>query len=317
MSGSASILSGFLGITLIAGNVFLEQLGLPVPAAPVLLVAGALAVDRPGWGAGLFVASVLACVAADAVWFAAGRRFGNRVLKLLCRISITPDYCVRDAHRRFDLWGARAIVFGKFVPGLAVVAPPLAGVLGWTWRRMLALSAAAGALWVGAYLAAGLFLRPQIDWLLPRLAGLGGRAALVVVAALALYIGYRWWRRRRFIASLHMARITPAELSRLFQSPPAPLILDVRSAGAFAADRRRIPGAIRVALAEIEQRIAELPRDRDIVLYCTCPNEASAVQSAQVLKRYGFHRVRPLFGGLDAWTEAGYEVEIDSITVSA
>jgi membrane protein DedA with SNARE-associated domain/rhodanese-related sulfurtransferase len=309
MSSALGPLAGQLALVLIVGNVLLDQLGVPVPAVPTLVVAGAVVIDHPWWGAELFAGAVLACVIADTAWFVAGRIYGNRVMKLLCRVSLTPDSCVNDTHERFTRWGPKAIVLAKFIPGLAIVAPPLAGALRMGWARFLSLTTLAAALWVGAYLAAGMLLKPQIDWLLPRAADLGSWAAALVGAALALYIAFKWWERRRFLAVLRMARISVAELYERMESPPVPIVVDVRSASARASDPRRIPGAMHVPLAQIDGHLRELPRDREIVLYCTCPNEASAARMAKLLIDRGFTRVRPLHGGLDAWIEAGYAVE--------
>ena len=164
-------------------------------------------------------------------------------------------------------------------------------------------------LWVGLYVGAGILLGPQIDRLLPRLQAVGGVAVLVIAALLVAYIGYKWWQRRRFYAFLRMARITVADLYRELDSGAAPLIVDVRSETARSLQPRRIPGAVHVPVQDMERHIQELPRDREIVLYCTCPNEASAAKVAKLLMGHGFRRVRPLYGGLDAWIAAGYAVE--------
>ncbi len=137
----------------------------------------------------------------------------------------------------------------------------------------------------------------------------GGAALSIAAALVAAYIAYKWWQRRRFYAFLRMARMTVGELYRLLDSGAAPLIVDVRSETARSLEPRRIPGAVHVPVQDMERHIKELPRDREIVLYCTCPNEASAAKVAKVLMSYGFRRVRPLRGGLDAWIAAGYAVE--------
>jgi len=137
----------------------------------------------------------------------------------------------------------------------------------------------------------------------------GGVALLIIAVILVAYIAYKWWQRRRFFAFLRMARITAEELYRLLDSGAAPVIVDVRSQTARALEPRRIPGAIHVPTQEMERHIKELPRDHEIVLYCTCPNEASAAKVAKLLMSFGFRRVRPLYGGLDGWIAAGYAVE--------
>ena len=309
MSGALVPVAGQLALALIVGNVLLDQIGFPVPAVPTLVVVGAVVVDHRAWGVELFVFAVAACMSADIAWYAAGRIYGNRVMKLLCRISVTPDSCVNDTQSRFERWGPKAIVVAKFVPGLAIIAPPLAGALRMGWAPFVGLTAISAALWVGVYMAAGMLLKRQIDWLLPRAANLGGPAAALLGAALVAYVAFKWWQRQRFYARLRMARISVQELNDRLLSVPAPVVVDVRSPTARTLDPRRIPGALHVPLSEVGGRLGELARDSEIVLYCTCPNEASAAQTAKVLIRHGFTRVRPLHGGLDAWIEAGFEVD--------
>jgi membrane protein DedA with SNARE-associated domain len=275
------------GLSLIFLNVLLEQLGLPLPAVPTLVIAGALAANGRLPASGVFALAVAACLIGDSSWYLAGRRYGSRVMKLLCRISLTPDTCVSQTQASFERWGPRALVVAKFVPGLSLIAPPLAGATHMRFGRFAVFSSAGAVLWVGAALIAGRLLKSQIAQLLPRLSGIGGTVVVVILALLGAYIGFKWWERRRFYAALDMARINVDELNDRMQGATAPVVVDVRS----------------------------LPRDREIILYCTCPNEASAAQAARLLFRQGFSHVRPLRGGLDAWIAAGYAVE--EVPVSA
>ena len=300
------------GLSLIFLNVLFEQLGLPVPAVPTLVIAGALAANGRLSGSGVFALALAACIIGDGTWYLAGRRYGARVMKLLCRISLTPDTCVSQTQASFERWGPRALVIAKFVPGLSMIAPPLAGATHMSFARFICFSAAGAALWIGVALLAGLLLKSQIALLLPRLSGIGGTVAIIVVVLLAAYIGFKWWERRRFYAVLDMARINVDELYKRMQGDAVPVVVDVvdvRSTTARDLERRRIPGALFVPLQQVEQHVGHLPRDREIILYCTCPNEASAAQAARLLFRQGFRRVRPLRGGLDAWIAAGYAVE--------
>ncbi|HSY06768.1 MAG TPA: DedA family protein/thiosulfate sulfurtransferase GlpE [Steroidobacteraceae bacterium] len=298
-----------LGVGLIFGNVLLTQLGLPLPALPTLLLAGALTAAGRLPAAEVFAASLLAYIIGDATWYAAGRMSGGRVMKLLCRISLTPDICVGQTQRSFERWGAKSLIIAKFVPGLSMIAPPLAGATHMSLTRFAALSTLGSALWVGAALLAGMLLRSQIERLLPRIVDFGSAALLIVLALLAAYVAFKWRERRRFYAALDVARIGVDELYALIQGAAPPTILDVRSTTAQELQLRRIPGALHMPLHEVGQRAGTLPRDREIILYCSCPNEASAAQAAHVLMRQGFRKVRPLHGGLDAWIAAGYAVE--------
>jgi len=299
---------GQYGLIIVFINVLVEQIGLPVPAVPTLVIAGALAADGLLPPAPLFFCSLLACLMADCGWYFVGQAYGIRVLKLLCRISLEPDSCVSQTQTRFERWGINSLVIAKFIPGLAIIAPPLAGAMRIGWRRFIALSAAGAALWVGTAMAAGVLFRAQIAVLLQHLGEIGGVAALLVGFVLAMYIGFKWWERVRFFKALRMARIDVAELYELMQAGAEPIIVDVRSATARALEPRWIPGALHVPLEEIAKHIKDLPRDRDIVLYCACPSEASAARVARVLMNHGFKKVRPLHGGLDAWRAAGYAV---------
>jgi membrane protein DedA with SNARE-associated domain/rhodanese-related sulfurtransferase len=299
-----------LGLALVVLNVFLDQAGFPIPAIPTLIIAGAVAADHHAWGAELYVGAVLACVIADLGWFFAGRWYGNAVMRLLCGISLTPDFCVSETQQRFERWGQKAVVLAKFVPGLAVIAPPLAGALRMGGWRFLGLSALGSALWVASFLALGDIFHRQIDSLLPVVERYAATVLAVIVALLLLYIAFKWRERRRFFESLRMARMSVDELYQLMNSGTAPLIVDVRSPSARQVEPKRIPGAIHVPHDQVSQHLNDFERDREVILYCTCPNEASAAQVAKILMNHGFARVRPLYGGLEAWIAAGYPVEV-------
>jgi len=297
------------GLSLIFLNVLLEQLGLPVPAIPILVVAGALAANGELPASGVFALALAASLIGDSAWYLAGRAYGVRVMKLLCRISLTPDTCVSQTQASFERWGARALVLAKFIPGLSMIAPPLAGATRMSFARFLFFSAAGAAVWIGAALLAGLLLKSQIARLLPRLSGIGGTVVVILVVLLGAYVAFKWWERKRFYALLDMARINVDELSERMRGDTAPVIVDVRSPTSLELERRRIPGALSVPVQEVERQVRSLPRDREIILYCNCPNEASAAQAAKLLLGQGFRQVRPLRGGLDAWIAAGYAVE--------
>ena len=299
-----------IGLSLVFLNVLCDQLGLPVPAVPTLIVAGAMAADGRLPAGAVFALALGACLIGDAVWYVAGRVFGGRVMNLLCRVSLTPDSCVNQTQTSFERWGAKVLLVAKFIPGLALVAPPLAGATRMGVVRFLSYSTLGGALWVGVALLGGVLLRPQIEQLLPRIAGLGGAAVALLLLLLAAYVAYKWWERYRFNRALDMARISVAELyEQLRRDALPPVVIDVRSATAQGLQRQRIPGALHLPVQDVAGHLGALPHDRDIILYCTCPNEASAAKAAKLLMTRGYRRVRPLYGGLDAWIAAGYSVE--------
>ena len=298
------------GLALVFLNVLLDQLGLPTPAIPALLVAGALAADGKLSAPALFSVAVAATLIADAAWYAAGRRYGNGIMKALCRVSLTPDYCVNQTQTLFERWGMNALLVANFIPGLATIAPPLAGATGIGWPRFLFFSALGAVLWAGAGLGVGMVFKEEIEHLLAWLERMGSLAIAVLAVSCAAYIACKWWERRRFFTMLRMARISVDELYRLMESGAGPVVVDVRSQTARTLEPKRIPGARHVPLHAVGLHAKDLPRDRDIILYCTCPNEVSAAEAAKLLMNGGFTRVRPLHGGLEAWIAAGYAVEL-------
>jgi len=297
------------GLMIVVINVLLDQIGFPVPAVPTLVVAGAVAADGQLSLPAVFVWSVMACLAADCGWYLVGQKYGIRVLKTLCKISLEPDSCVSQTQTRFESWGVNSLVIAKFIPGLAIIAPPLAGAMRIGWPRFIFLSICAAMLWVGAGLVAGMVFKSQIARLLEHLADIGSMAGAGAAVLLAAYIAYKWWERSRFYKMLRMARISVADLYALIQAGAAPIVVDVRSFTARQLEPRWIPGALHVPLQDVAAHLKDLPRDHEIILYCTCPSEATAARVAKILMNHGFKRVRPLHGGLDAWVAAGYAVD--------
>jgi len=289
-------------LLIVAANSLAHEIGAPVPLLPTVMLAGAGATAADL--APIIGAVVVGTLIGNAVWFAAGRRYGSRVLRLLCRLSLSQDSCVARTETTFGRWGASSLVIGRFVPGVSLVAPPVAGALGMSWRRFLVLSAAGSAIWASVVVGAGMLLRNHIGAALDALAELGWETASAVGALLILYAGWRWWRRRRAARALDVPRISAADLALLIDRGEAPVIVDVRGDAMQRMDARALPGAIRIDLAAIERGDDGLPRDREIVLYCDCPNEASAARAAQILRTRGF-AARPLLGGLDAWIASG------------
>ncbi|MBV8603074.1 MAG: VTT domain-containing protein [Pelomonas sp.] len=289
---------------------FLSAIGAPVPALPVLLLAGAAAAGDAWLGVEAFGTATAASVVAASVWYAAGRRLGRRVLALLCWISISPDTCIRKNELSFARRGALTLVVANFVPGLSILAPPLAGALGMRARSFLLFSTLGALLWVLAGLAAGLLFEAQIRWLLDTLRALGGVAVLVVVGLLAAYVAWRGRERRRAARELaRFERIEPGELAGLIVAGVRPVIVDVRALALRDGPAQRLPGALNIDLAALEAAaFADWPADAEVITYCDCPNDASAVRAAQLLAKRG-RRARVLAGGLEAWTRAGHPIE--------
>jgi membrane protein DedA with SNARE-associated domain len=249
--------------------VFAEQVGIPVPAMPLLLAAGALAgTGQLNWFSSVFFA-VLGAVVADSIWFQLGRHKGIKILQLLCRISLEPDSCVRRTEGIFSKQGARSLLVAKFVPGLGIVTPPLAGIFHMRFRRFLLYDALGSFFWAGAFTGLGFVFSGQIERLAAALASLGGWLLVLVVGALAAYIGYKYVARQRFLRELRIARITVDELKEKIDSGENLVIVDLRHSLDFEAEPETIPGAMHMDAKELEEKNDRLPRDREVILYCT------------------------------------------------
>ncbi|MGI4848714.1 MAG: rhodanese-like domain-containing protein [Janthinobacterium lividum] len=296
------------GLWLVFANVLLAQLGLPLPAVPTLVITGAL-LDRGdySWPTLLLLAAVCAALVSDFSWFSAGRRFGRRVTSKLCRISLSPDSCVRQTEMIYLRFGAPSLLLAKFIPGFASVASALAGTVGTKKRVFLLFDGLGATLWAGAAIWLGSRFSNTIEDLLTILEELGRVGAILLGIVLLLFISYKWVMRQRFLRDLRMARISVAELKQLVEQGSAPLIIDVRSAQTRRAER--IPGALVIALADLTDARLDALVAEEVVVYCACLNEASAAIVAKKLMARGFQRVRPLAGGIDAWIAAGHEVE--------
>jgi membrane protein DedA with SNARE-associated domain/rhodanese-related sulfurtransferase len=297
------------GLLLVFFNVLVEQAGVPVPAVPTMIVAGALAANDKLPVAGVVLVAVLACLLSDLAWYGAGRRFGSGVMRTICRISLSPDSCVKQSELRFQRWRGRVLLIAKFVPGLSTVAPPLVGAMGLRIPTFVLLDGLGSLLWAGLAVGVGYVFAAQIDVVLAALASAGTVAFELLLVLLALYIAAKWWQRRRLLVALRMARITVDELNQSIAEGQTPVVVDVRSQAARLLDTRIIPGALLADLDSVDRALLGIAPDRELVIYCSCPNEVSAAKAAKLLMAIGYRNVRPLLGGLDAWDAAGYTIE--------
>jgi len=286
--------------------VLMDQGGLPTPAYPPIIVTASLAVDRRGSLAAILFVAILAAVLADLLWYLCGRRFGATMLRLMCKISLSPDSCVGVTRSVYGRWGAKSLIFAKYVPGLAAVATTLAGESRINLARFIVYDAIGAALWAAGAVALGAIFDDALDAVLSTLEKLGSYALLLFALALTLFIAVKWRNRRRFLMQIQMARCTPEELEALLREQTDLTILDVRS----AEDRARagwIPGSIHV----VDIDGLRLDVRSEVVVYCNCPNDASAAVAARILKEKGFAKVRPLAGGFDAWKYGGRKLDSD------
>jgi membrane protein DedA with SNARE-associated domain/rhodanese-related sulfurtransferase len=299
------------GVLVVFIATLAARVGMPVPASPLLVVAGGLAVAGEFSWLATLGSSIVANVAGDGIWFVAGRRHGHRVMKLLCRISLSPDSCVRQSESLIVRWGGNSLIAAKFLPGVSVVAAPMAGALGMSWTRFLSFEVAAAAIWTMVFLTLGMVFSGQIQQILDVMANAGTAAVIALVLVLAALVAIRAWRRRSFLREVEMSRISVDDLHDLISNGQDPVVIDVRSPSSVQVDMRRIPGALFVDLNSMRSKAPDLPRDREIILYCNCPNEVSAARGARLLAEEGFVRVRPLLGGLDAWVASGRAIAED------
>ena len=288
------------GVFIVFAVVLVEQGGLPIPAFPVLIVSGALAVGGGiSWPACIFMA-MAACLIADVFWFRAGRFYGSRILKLLCKISLSPDSCVRQTEDKFARFGPKSLIVSKFIPGFNIVASPMSGALGVSTGRFIAFSMSGSLLWSATGLAIGAYFHKSVDQVLLTMSSMGTTALIVVLATLGLFVLYKFIERRRFRRALAVERISTAELLGLIYAGHEPLIIDARSATAQQLEAA-IPGALMFDACDAAGLMVALDKERHIVVYCNCPDDATAAQVARQFLANGFHRARPLKGGLDAW----------------
>ena len=294
------------GYMVVFGSVFAEQIGLPFPSEPFLLAAGGLVGSGRLALLPVLLLAGIASLIGDTAWYWLGRAGGPRVLGWLCRISLEPGSCVTRSKRFFGDYGARSLLIAKFVPGFSTIAPPMAGVIRMPFRDFFLGSALGGVVWAGAYVAVGWIFSSQLEQVLHVIDQLGVQALVLGGVALAAYIVWKFIARRRFIRKLRVMRITPEELKARLDGGEAMLVVDLRNRIDFEAEPEIIPGALHLTVDELEARHHEIPRERDIVLYCTCPTEATSARVAMALKRRGIERVRPLEGGYHAWRDRGY-----------
>jgi len=257
------------GYPLLFLAVLLDQFGLPLPSIPILLAAGAL-VGLGHLSLGPVVVIILvAALLGDLLWYELGRRKGISILKFLCRVSLEPESCVRSTEGVFEKYGVHCLLFAKFIPGLYTVTPPVAGIVGLRLKRFLLFDAMGILIWSGVYVGLGAAMRYQLEWLLLKVETWGSSLAQFVVLVVVAHVLYKFIGRQRFLRQLRTARISAEELYQMLESGTEILIADLRHSSDLAQNPSVIPGAHVLSIDHLEHRHAELPRDREIVLYCT------------------------------------------------
>lgn len=297
------------GYLLLFAWVMIEQLGIPLPATPILLASGALSAEHQFSFPLALLAGVLGSIMADTVWYLIGRRFGHHVLRILCKLSLEPTLCVRKTQDSFSSRGETTLLIAKFVPGLATLAPPVAGQNRMAIDRFLLFDGLGATLWISTLLFAGRLFGDALKKD-PSLLNWVGRfsGALLILGILGFFIA-RLVRRRQFLRKLVQSRLEPDELKRQLDAGDSVFIIDLRHPLELMTDPFTLPGALHLSPDAVAARIHDIPRDRDIILYCTCPSEATAAKTAMTLHKLGIDRVRPLRGGYDEWKRLGYPLD--------
>jgi len=301
-----------VGVTFVFLFVLVEQAGLPLPAYPLLIIAGAWSAQGGAPYASITAVAVAACLIADLGWYVAGRRLGSRVLRAMCKLTLEPDSCVSDTERMFTRFGTRVLAFAKFVPGLGAVATAMSGVVGAPLGGFVLYDLIGATLWAGAGIALGVIFHDAVDSVFAELATLGRLGAILIVGLFAAFLTLKWWRRHQFFHELRMSRISVAELSRLRDAGRPLMVIDARPSESRARDGM-IPGA--VAFEMLEKDATGAGNRGEVVVYCACPNEATAARVAKRLISMGFHPVRPLAGGIHAWLDAGLAIERPGVSM--
>ncbi len=289
-------------------SVLITQLGMPVPAVPMLILGGTMAAMGQASYASMFCAAIGATLLADSLWFFAGRARGRRLLNGLVRYSLSLDATLRIARNVFERYGAPLLVLAKFLPGLGLISAPLLGTTAVNVRVFLFWDLAGATLWASVWLLGGAVLHDEIVQLVLWVRHSGGTVFDAFAAIFVTFLLYRWVRRMQFRRWLAKVRISPQQLDEMMKSNAPPLIFDARPRAVREKEAYRIAGAYPLDLDSPDQLDPECLK-RPIVVYCVCPNEATAKRIVNQLHRKHIHNVRALKGGLDAWEKHGFPVE--------
>ena len=297
------------GYTGIFACVFLEQIGVPIPAFPALLGAGALVATGELSLPGCVLVAVISSLLADGIWYGIGRSRGGKVLNLMCKLSWRPDTCVSKTKNAFSALGSNTLLFAKFVPGLSTLAPPLAGITAVPIFRFVLYDSAGIVIWALVPLVAGAYLQKsfaaleeQAYSLIPYLPWICGTLIVGVLI-------WRYLNRTRYMKALRLnllEAINPDELKSLLDQGKDLVIIDVRDEISAKAAPVTLPQARWIPYRTLADRIGELPLNTPIIVYCDCPEDQGAIAMVDLLRQHGLTQARTLRGGLDEWQAKGF-----------
>jgi membrane protein DedA with SNARE-associated domain/rhodanese-related sulfurtransferase len=286
--------------------VMTEQLGVPIPSVPLLLTAGTLTATHKLNLPLVLIAVTCGSLVSDSLWYLMGKSYGGAVVKLLCRLSMESSTCVRRTENYFTKHGPAALLIAKFIPGLGSVAAPIAGQTSMPYGSFVLFDTAGILIWSLTFTLSGRFFG---DVLKRHPNALNWVAHFAVLLFFLLLVGFllsRFLRQRAFLREIRTARINPQELKDMLDNEQQVYIVDLRHPLDYLPDPRTLPGAILLTPDKLVLQSDEIPRDRDVVLFCTCPSEATAAKMALAIRKLGIFRVRPLLGGFDEWKRLGF-----------
>jgi membrane protein DedA with SNARE-associated domain/rhodanese-related sulfurtransferase len=297
------------GYIIVAAIVFLEAIGVPVPAAVALLIAGGAAARGVLQAQYVLGIALFAMLAGDTLMFVLGRYTGWWLLGLLCRISLNPESCILRSADSFYRRGRTLLVIAKFIPGINTMAPPLAGSMNMRVATFLRLDLAGAGLYIGSYFIVGFVFSGTLDAVTRGYDSIGRILGWGVLALVVAYLLFRvWlWARGRALSAVPFAN--PADAAQ--DMAAGALVYDVRSHGYLDPKATRIQGSRRLDPNGLHQSDAQLPADGIIFVYCTCLRQATSTRVARELQRMQGQRVQitVIRGGLRAWIKAGLPVE--------
>ena len=291
------------------GWIAAEQIGLPIPSVPLLLTAGTLTSTHQVSLVLVLLSAVGACLLSDSIWYVLGARYGGGMVRMVCKLSFESAACVRRTGDFFQRHGSRALLFAKFIPGLGAVAAPIAGQSKMPYVTFLAWDTTGALLWSLTATLIGRFFGDVLKRHPHALSSVGHSAGLIFVLLLVAFFCYRVYRQRAFLRQIRGAKIEPEELKAMLDAGEDVYIIDLRHPLDYLPDPRRLPGAVLFSPDTLVAEGDRVPRDRDIVLYCTCPSDATSARTALRLRSLGIYRVRPLHGGYEGWKKLGYPLE--------
>ena len=298
------------GLWIIFLITLFQSIGLPLPAFAILIVTAAVTPTKAVDIVSLLMTASFGSLTGDIILYFAGKRLGTSILGKLCRISLSPDSCVKSSGDLFNRYGPPALTVVKFVPGLSTLAPVVAGVYAMPIFSFIVFSLIAAAFYSTAAVSLGVLFRHEISSLIATLTEFGKVGIFIVIISFGIYLFAKWLQRYRLIRQFKTDRVTVNDLLGLIQESSGHIIFDARP-----ADQRIrngfIPGSIPINDINFSEIANLYSAYEEIIVYCSCPNELTAAKYAEKLRKTGLKRIRPLLGGLDEWAKSGGKISFN------